>query len=189
MDTEKKTNGKASAESAAPEAANVEKIRDILFGGQMRDYDKRFNRLEERLAKAAEALREETKKRIETLEGFVHQEVEALNQRLKVEKAERMSGLKDLERGGQEAAKSAEKKMTQMEETFAKEAGDLRARLLEQTKHLTTELEQKHRSLSAALDREVQALQTDKPDRKALADLFTELAMRLRKEFVLPQGK
>ena len=34
-----------------PEAGNVDKIREILFGGQMRAYDKRFSRLEERLTK------------------------------------------------------------------------------------------------------------------------------------------
>jgi hypothetical protein len=53
------------------EGANVDKIRDILFGSQMRDYDKRFGRLEERLAKAADALREDLKKRFDSLESFV----------------------------------------------------------------------------------------------------------------------
>ena len=41
------------------EGANVDKIRDILFGSQMRDYDKRFGRLEDRLIKDAESLRDE----------------------------------------------------------------------------------------------------------------------------------
>ncbi len=34
---------------AIDESQNVERIRDILFGSQMRDYDGRFQRLEERL--------------------------------------------------------------------------------------------------------------------------------------------
>ena len=38
------------------EGQNVDKIRDILFGNQMRDYEKRFARLEERVTKASEAL-------------------------------------------------------------------------------------------------------------------------------------
>ena len=64
------------------EGANVDKIRDILFGSQMRDYDKRFVRLEERLAKASDALRDDLKKRFDSLESFVQQEVESLHQRL-----------------------------------------------------------------------------------------------------------
>ena len=36
------------------EAANVDKIRDIIFGSQMRDYEKRFSRLDERLTIGSE---------------------------------------------------------------------------------------------------------------------------------------
>src|SRR4051794_5759440 len=39
------------------ETQNVDRIRDILFGPQMRDYDSRFQRLEERLALEANNLR------------------------------------------------------------------------------------------------------------------------------------
>ena len=45
---------------------NVDKIRDILFGSQMRDYETRFARLEETLSKEASELRESTRRR------FVH---------------------------------------------------------------------------------------------------------------------
>src|SRR5215813_12449769 len=62
------------------EGQNVDKIRDILFGAQMRDYDKRFARLEDRLMKDAEALRDEMRKRLDALESYVKQEAEALGQ-------------------------------------------------------------------------------------------------------------
>ena len=39
----------ATLEGEGP--GNVDKIRDILFGSQMRDYDSRFSRFEERLLK------------------------------------------------------------------------------------------------------------------------------------------
>ncbi len=41
------------------EVNNVDKIRDILFGNQMRDYDAKFARLEERLQAEAAELRVE----------------------------------------------------------------------------------------------------------------------------------
>ena len=77
--------GQSSADSAGAhqsEAGNVDKIREILFGGNMRDYDKRFSRLEERLAKESSDLRSETKKLFESLEAFVKKEFEALSNRL-----------------------------------------------------------------------------------------------------------
>ena len=42
---------------------NIDKVRDILFGGQMRDYERRFAKLEERLARDTAELKDEVKKR------------------------------------------------------------------------------------------------------------------------------
>ena len=173
----------------APEGANVDKIRDILFGAQMRDYEKRFIRLEARLAKDAADLREETKKRLDTLENFVHEEFESVAQRLKNEKSERTDSLKDLERETNDATKSLEKKHSHLDDEVAKGMAELRSRILEQSKALMTEIEGRHRDLTAALDRDVKTLQDDKTDRRALADLFTEVALRLKEEFELPEEK
>src|SRR5208283_6132020 len=76
----------AVANSDAPEGANVDKIRDILFGSQMREYEKRFTRLEEQVAKSLDGIREDVKRRLDSLEAFTQQEVESLSQRLKNEK-------------------------------------------------------------------------------------------------------
>lgn len=189
MPSSAEPNDHIAPEGESPEVANVDKIREILFGGQMRDYDKRFARVEEHLAKEIESLRHDLKKQLDTLEGFIHEEVEAANQRLNAERAERTTALKELDRALREAEKTAEKLFTQLEESLAKGTTDLRARLLEQSKTLTAEIEEKHRALSALLDRDFQTLQEDKTDRAALADLFAELAMRLKKDFALPQDK
>ena len=178
-----------SPEADNHEVANVDKIRDIIFGSQMRDYEKRFTRLDERLTADAQALREDTKKRFDTLEAFVQKEVDLLSQRLKAEKSERGEALKELTREFRESAKSVDKRLSQLDDQLTKEAAALRNQLLEQSKQLTAEIEAKHRALSSALDREAQALRTDKADREALADLFTEMAMRLKNEFKLPHAK
>jgi len=49
------------------EAGNVDQIRDIIFGAQMRDYEKRFIRLEERLLSESDSLRGETNRCIRKL--------------------------------------------------------------------------------------------------------------------------
>ncbi len=179
----------STPEAETHEAANVDKIRDIIFGSQMRDYEKRFTRLDERLSADAQALREDTKKRFDTLEAFVQKELDALNQRLKTEKAERAEALKELTRELRDTAKTIDKRLSQLDDELAKEAAALRAQLLEQSKQLSSEIEAKHRAVSGALEREAQALRNDKADREALADLFTELALRLKKELKLPNAK
>lgn len=178
----------ADGEPEGREGANVDKIRDILFGSQMRDYEKRFTRLEDRLNRDAEALREDIKKRFDALEAFVQKELESLSQRLKTEKSERGEALHEVSRELRDAANALEKKVTQLDDQMAQGSGELRTRILEQSKALTAEMAERHREVSALLDREVQALRTDKTDREALADLFNELAMRLKKEFTLPEA-
>jgi len=177
----------SGANNEAPEGANVDKIRDILFGSQMREYEKRFTRLEEQVAKSLDGIREDVKKRLDALEAFTQQEVDSVSARLKNEKGERVEGLKELTSELRGIAKSLEKKLSQMEEQMAEAQGDLRARILEQSKGLSNEIDKAKKEFSAALDREVQTLRSEKTDRAALADLFNEIALRLNNEFTLPE--
>ena len=60
-------------------AGNVDKIRDILFGSQIKNYETRFHRLEETLARESADLKETMRRRFESLEAAQHvAEVEAL---------------------------------------------------------------------------------------------------------------
>jgi hypothetical protein len=169
------------------EGANVDKIRDILFGSNMREYEKRFARLEERLTKSSDALRDDLKKRFDTLESYVREEMESNNQRLKAEKAERNEGLKELTRETRDSAKSLEKKLSQLEEQLSSAQADLRSRILDQSKALSNQIQKTKDDLETALDHEAETLRTDKTDRAQLADLFTELSMRLKDELELPE--
>lgn len=181
------TEDKNMANGEVREGQNVDKIRDILFGSQMRDYEKRFVRLEERLAKASDALRDDLKKRFDSLESFVQQEMEALGQRLKTEKGERADALKELTRETRDGAKSLEKKLSQLEEQLSSAQGDLRSRILDQSKSLGNEIRKAQTEMEAALEREVEALRHEKTDRETLGDLFSELGLRLKGELELPE--
>ena len=168
------------------EGANVDKIRDILFGSQMRDYDKRFVRLEERLAKAADALRDDLKKRFDSLESFVQQEVESIHQRLKGEKSERVEAHKELTRETRDSAKTLDNRLSQLDDHLSSAQGDLRSRILDQSKTLLNEIQKAHSEMEASLDREAETLRNEKTDRATLADLLTEMALRLKDELELP---
>lgn len=176
-----------NASGKEQEGANVDKIRDILFGSQMRDYEKRFVRLEDNVNKAVDHLREDMIKRFDTLSGFVQQEVDSLSQRLKVEKGERTDAVKEVTRESKDAAKQLEKKLGQLEEAFADGQSELRAKVLEHSKAVMGEIEKLRREAAASLDREVGILRNDKTDRAALADLFEEFSLRLKNDLELPE--
>ncbi len=170
-------------------AGNVDKIRDILFGSQMRDYDRRFARFEERLLKETADLREDVKRRFESLEGFVRAEVEALTDRLQKEQGERTESDKELTRELREGQRAWEKNAGQIEEQAAKTQRELRQQLLEEARRLGEQIEQKAKDWSATLERETTELGGRMQDRFALADMLTELGLRLRDEFEIPDRK
>ena len=87
---------KARSPLADQGPGNVDKIRDILFGTQMRDYEQRFARLEESLRKESAELRDSTRKRLDALEGYIKKELESLESRLKSEKDERSENHRQL---------------------------------------------------------------------------------------------
>lgn len=170
------------------ESGNVDKIREILFGGQMRDYDKRFNRLEERLLKESAELREDSRRRVEALETFVNKEFAALVNRLQAEQQSREGSIQTMSRELNEAIRSLDAKLTQFYNQSTEAQHDLRQQLLEQSKNLNEEIRRKHDDVSATLERELAELNHEKTDRTSLSALFTEVALRLNNDFKIPSG-
>jgi hypothetical protein len=167
-------------------AGNLDKIRDLLFGDQVRDSERRLSRLEERLMKGYAELKEDTRRRFDSLELFVKKEIESLSERLKAEQTARDEALSELSQALRDMAKTFEKKAVQLDEQGTKVQRELRQQIMEQSKMLRDEFSEKSRELSESFGRAVQELRIDKTDRRGLAALLTEVAMRLNNELTLP---
>lgn len=152
----------------------------------MRAYDKRFTRLEERLAKESSDLREENKNLFKALEAFVKSEFEALTNRLQSEQRARDESVQGVSRELHETAKTLESKLQQFDAQTTQTHRDLRQQLLDQSQTLSDEIRRKHDELSALLERELAALDKDKTGRASLSALFSEVALRLNNEFKMP---
>lgn len=164
------------------ESGNLDKIRDILFGNQVRDYEQRFNRLEEHLVKECSNLREDTKKRLDVIENYIKNEVDSLTTRLKTEQNERNIAVTEVNEEFKNVVKSLERKIAQLDEQTSQNQRDLRQQILDQSKTLDDDLKHNYKELLAALEKESQELHTQKTDRSTLARLFSELALRLDNE-------
>ena len=173
--------------SAQPGAdTSLDQIRDLLFGAVVRDTDKKLARLEERLLKEQDELKEDARRRFESLELFVKQEMESLDERLQVEHNTRDEALKRLTQELKDIVSGFEKKTTQLDEQTAKAQRELRQQILDQSKTLRDEYRGQYRQLSEAVSRALQELRVEKTDRAALAALLSELAVRLRHDLALP---
>jgi seryl-tRNA synthetase len=180
----KKNSKTTSADEAG--GGNIDKVRDILFGGQMRDYERRFVRFEERLAQETAELKEDMRKRLAALEQFVKQETASMADRIKAEHDERTAAAKDLTREVREGAKAFEKKTAQIDDQIEKLQRELRKQILDLHKRLSDDLREKIDDVMARLSQESSDLRNDKMDRAALAALLNEMALRLSSESPKP---
>jgi ElaB/YqjD/DUF883 family membrane-anchored ribosome-binding protein len=171
---------------AIEESGKVDRIRDILFGSQMRDYDGRFQRLEEHLAQEAAEIRADVQKRLETLEGFMKGEVQAITNRANAEQSERSNAIEKLGRDLAETAQNLDSRIKSLGEQTVKEIHALREQLLDQSKALSEEIREKHDQMKAGLDREADQIRGAMTGREALAEMLSEVALRLKNEFRVP---
>lgn len=161
------------------EAGSVDKIRDILFGNQMRDFERRFSQMEERMAKATHDLRDEIHKRLEALELFFKKEIQAVTDRLKTETGQLADADKQLDDELKRASAALKKAIAQAEEHLSERSTELRQQILEQSKSLTEEIQTKNEEASEALRNTANHLDDAKINRSTLAEYLIEMAMRL----------
>ncbi len=187
---------KKAVGSRAPDTAladetpeSLEKVRDILFGGQMRAVDQRLAALEERMHREVSALQSETNKRFAGLESYAQKEVESLVEKLTAERSKRIEEIKALGSELRESLKNLEKRLAKLDDASGKADADLRTAILEQTKATTQQLKQLSEGFSADLQRAVVELRGEKLDTATLIQLFSDMALHLAEDLNAEPGQ
>lgn len=134
-----------------PSPDDVDKIRDIIFGGQMREYAARFEQLEQQVVDSLDAMSKQLDKRFEKLELTLKAKTDELHEKVKGEANQRGAELDEL--NGIVAAES---------------------------KTLSALIEKTHAELSKALETDTARLERQKVASKDLSQLFTELAQQVK---------
>lgn len=165
---------------------NVDKIREILFGGQMRDYEQRFADLETRITKNIELMSGKFEKRLDRLDIFAKRELEKLSEQIKDERKTRREEGKQGGKELKDLSQQLESWCSELEEQIGGEAHELRGLLREQSEELSGMISDTHDQLSKDLATETRNLADGKLAREDLAGLLTEVALRLKKDFKLP---
>ena len=181
----------AGEEAGEPEAVtpvtsgaggNVGQIRDILFGGQMREYERRFARIEERLGQEMAMLKEDLRTQMEILGNYVKKEFSALSEQMFSEQQKREHTADTLNDQIKKTAGEFKEKLSHLEVETDKNLREIRHAMLEQAKTLMEDLERKVGAASTAMAQVQKELRSEKMDRTTLANLFNEIAMRISDE-------
>lgn len=161
---------------------NVEQIRDILFGGQMRDYERRFQEMSQRLEAESQRLHDDLDQRLGQLERRVDDHFDKLGKQLRQEIADRSAGLDELETRMQQGQRTLR---GELQGGLQALEGDLAAkdeRQREGLAELRASLQARVAELMQTLSRSEGELRADKVGRNDLAGMLTELALRLNGE-------
>lgn len=183
MAADAKKPTKPKGDDDAPQTGeSLDKVRDILFGSHARSTEQQIARLDKKVSKEVQDVRDEFKKRLDSLEHYTKNELNSVNERLKAEQGERLHADKELAQTFATAGKTFEKRLNELDERTAENHRELRKSILDQSKALRDEISQMQRDLSALMERSFNDLRQSKTDRFALADLLTDLALRLKDE-------
>ncbi len=169
---------KAPQENNSNEIENISKIRDILFGNNMNEYEKRFEQLENKLAQSISEGKAATDKRISTLENYIKQEIRQLNDKLNEEEESRIKSDKkivaDLE--------SLEESIKKFKQNTSDNFSEVNNQIMELSNNTNDQLASLRKTLQDRLESAQNQLQTNKVERSSLAMMLTDLAYKIAGE-------
>ena len=178
----------ADGSPGAVTAGSVDQIRDIIFGSQMKAYERRFQLLEEHSRQRIEELHAEVGRRLEAIEAFARREFDAHGERLQNEQSSRSDAVQALSSQIGDAVRALSGSIAAQAEKQANETQDLLRRLTDLSQNLSEEVRRKDAESSQRLDQSVRELDDGKVARKALAELLLDMAARLSGEPAAPHG-
>jgi hypothetical protein len=158
------------------EEEHLDKVRDILFGSQARNFSRRLERIEERMTQEVAQVREELRQRTVALENLVKDEVAGLLEGLRQEEGKRRQAVLDLGVELKNLAETFETRVVECEEHLDSSQRQLRQQWTAALAQAQSELAE----LQRKIDREVRCLRAEKADRGALASSLAELVSKLQ---------
>jgi DNA repair exonuclease SbcCD ATPase subunit len=164
------------------EVAGVDKIRDLLFGNQMQDYDRRFSMLEERFLQRFREIESETARNIGFLESSAKKQMESFAAELREEKDLRIDADKEIERIERDHNDTIEKRLRSTSEQLTRLEREQAERLTQEVQSLRDELKRRNEDIQHMIEKMFAELSSVKTDRNLLAGLFLEVARCLNQE-------
>jgi len=169
----------ASVNGPGSAGGGVDRIREILFGRQMEDYESRFVGLENSLKDAAATLRGEISEGLSAVQQDLSGKSSNLNSQLaETERALREDGIKLSEQQQQDSARLAES-LEQVRTTLDTKIEAVATRFEEAIAALSSQMQSQNSELLKTLDTRLGELSSVKADRATLATLLTDLAGNL----------
>ena len=173
---------------ASTDVPGVDKIRELLFGNQMQDYDRRFSLMEERFQQKLRDMDAESARNLAAVESSMKKQLESIAGQLRQEQELRGEGDKELGRGLREQLQALDKRLGQLSDQLATLEREFTERLGHETQTLRDDIRRRNDEMRATTERMFSELGNVKTDRNLLAGLFVEIARCLNQDMSAKPG-
>jgi hypothetical protein len=175
-------NTTKNAETEISEADNVDKIRDILFGNQMREVNQKFASMEKSLAQGLTAIRKENALQIDSLKTYFESEIEILGSKLSAEEKSRIEDMDELDDRLKQQGKQIDKKISDLAKSLDKNTSDINQKILKQSQDFNAEMGAQISESRQRMDGHRDELDKGKVDKLALSEMFSTLAIQINSD-------
>ena len=165
-------------ENAPNEIENISKIRDILFGNNMNEYEKRFEKLEDKLAQSVAENKADTDKKMASLEAFFKNEIKLLQNKI----TEEVEAREKSDRRLLTEMDSIEESLKKFKQSTSESFSDSNQQVLDLSNTISDQMAELNTSLINRLESNSNQLQTSKVDRSSLGMMLTDLAYNIAGE-------
>jgi len=168
---------------------NIDQIRDIIFGAQLREYDNRFDKIDSDLSMMQQDMQTRTEQIKTVLSGEMRAAVDSFEKKIKSitlntqeESADLRQQIDRVNRKFSSSIEALDEAIDNQTSSLREEVSQTRERLSEETRTLKTQVFEE-------LDRRFSMLRDVKVSRDDMAEILFELGMRLKGTEFVPELK
>lgn len=172
------------SQNGQQENGSLAQVRELLFGAQVRDFDSRYQTLQNEIRESLQQLKDSVLQRIDGVENSLREELSALERK----HDEGSAGLSDAMQAishkfGSDLALRAQEISARLD--TAEES--MRKYTLNHTQNVWDDMKSHHDTLSHRIDQELGQIRHTTTTRSSLGEMFQELALRLGNEEDAPK--
>jgi DNA anti-recombination protein RmuC len=168
---------------------NIDQIRDILFGPQLREYDTRFDKIESDLSR----LHQETIERVDQVKTAVSTELrtafDSLDKRLKSLNVSSQNDVTDIRQLLDRINKKFSTNIEDLDKEVDRQTTTIREDLSQSTGKLQEDVRNLRAHIFEELERRFSILREGKVSRDEMAEMMFEVGLKLKKTEFLPELK
>lgn len=168
---------------------NIDQIRDIIFGPQLREYDNRFDKVESDIS----LLQQEMRDRIDQVKTVLSTEIrsaaDSVEKKVKSLNLTTQEEIADLRQQLDRITKKFSNTIESLDEAIDNQTNSIREELTQARSKLQDEVRVLRGQVFEELERRFSMMREDKLSKDDMAEFFFEIGMRMKGNEFIPQLK